>query len=200
MSRAAARARLFVAVDPPAGVQDELAAWARSATAGLFGASSARGALRLLDPELLHITICFLGSRPVAEIDDLAGVLPQCAAHACELSVSAPLWLPPRRPRALALAIHDGEAELGRLHAELVRALCQVSDWEPERRRFRAHVTVARLRPQALGRSLGAPPLPVATPRLRFMAESLALYRSHLGPAGASYEQLASCILLPAGG
>ena len=87
MSRGAT-ARLFVAVDPPPEVCEELAGWARAA-AGALGAGSGKDApaLRLLEPELLHITLCFLGARPVEEIDALAAALEGCAGHACELLV-----------------------------------------------------------------------------------------------------------------
>ena len=63
--------------------------------------------LRLLDPEALHLTLCFLGSRPVEEIAAIGSTLSACAAHVGELSVGAPLWLPRTRPRSLAVAIHD---------------------------------------------------------------------------------------------
>jgi 2'-5' RNA ligase len=199
-----ATARLFAAVDPPLEVREELAEWAREAAAAMPGAAAGApsGGLRLLAADLIHLTVCFLGARPVAELAALAGALERCAAHACELSTGAPLWLPPRRPRALAVAVDDPDGELGRLHEDLVGALAAVSGWEPERRRFRAHITVARMRgggARAREHHHTGAPLP-ATPRLRFAPESLCLYRSRLGQSGASYEALARCTLLPAGG
>ena len=203
MSRGAT-ARLFVAADPPGEVRVELAAWARDAAAGLagpvgVGSRGGPGSLRVLDTELLHITLCFLGSRPVAEIDPLAAALPACAGHICELSLGAPLWLPPRRPGALAVAVHDEDGELGRLQGNVAAALASVSRWEAERRRFRAHITVARIRGGGGRRGAGprSGPLPPATPSVRFAPESLTLYRSWLSPAGASYEALARCVLVP---
>jgi 2'-5' RNA ligase len=196
-----ATARLFVAVDPPLQVREELAEWAR----GVAAAGSARGALRLLEAHSLHLTLCFLGSRPVEEIEALSGALRSCAERVRELSVGAPLWLPPRRPRALAVEIQDRAGEMTRLQEHLGDALSEVSGWEPQRRRFRAHITVARMREGAIGarglisdRSSGARPLP-ATPQLRFTPESIALYRSWLAPAGATYEKIATCELAPAG-
>lgn len=200
MSRAAT-ARLFVAVDPPAAVRDALAAWARDATAGLTlrAARTAGGALRLLDPEALHLTICFLGSRPVEEIEATGVALSACAAHVGELSVGAPLWLPPRRPRALAVEVHDRGGELERLHRAIGRAIFEATGWERERRAFKAHITVARLRAGAAAdrRSAGHEPDLPATPPLRFTPESIGLYRSWLSPAGASYEMIATYGLVP---
>jgi RNA 2',3'-cyclic 3'-phosphodiesterase len=200
MSRGAT-ARLFVAADPPAPVRERLAGWAREAAAAVQSPGAPRP-LRLLDPDNLHLTLCFLGSRPVEEIEAIGATLSAYAADVGELSVGAPLWLPRARPRSLAVAIHDEGGELTGLQAAVTAAISETSGWEPERRRFRAHVTVARTRGRA-PRGLRAPSragdgacLP-ATPQLRFSAESLTLYRSWLSPAGAAYEAVAMCELSP---
>jgi len=205
-----------VAVDPPAAVCDELAAWARAALGGLRGLDRepARAGgfekVRVLAAETMHVTLCFLGERPVGEIDAIADALRACpAALERELSLGAPLWLPPRRPRTLALAVHDCDGELERLHATVCTALSEAIDWRAERRRYRAHVTVARLTPargkderrrrrEASGREVGEaaraqvvePALP-ATPQLSFAPREIVLYRSWLSPQGAGYEALA---------
>jgi hypothetical protein len=54
-------------------------------------------------------------------------------------------------------------------------------------------------RARARGAERQLPP-PTPTPRREFMPESLSLYRSWLGPAGARYEALFGCALLPASG
>jgi len=147
--------------------------------------------MRVLEARSLHLTLCFLGNRPVTEIDALPGALAACAEPVGELSVGAPLWLPPRRPRSLAVEIGDRDGRLDRLQRSLVDALAGASGWEPERRRFRAHVTVARVRDMIAG----AHDLLPATPRLSFTPDVLALYRSRLAPTGAEYEALATCRL-----
>lgn len=200
MSRGAT-ARLFVAAELPAAVREQLAGWARGAAAGIQSAGAARR-LRLLDPEILHLTLCFLGNRPVDEITTIGSTLSECAAHPGELSVGAPLWLPRARPRSLAIAIHDEGEELAGLHAAVTHAISQATAWEPERRRFRAHVTVARTRGRAGADFRGRDPLAAgpqlpATPQLRFTAESVTLFRSWLSPAGAAYEVMARSDLSP---
>jgi 2'-5' RNA ligase len=202
MSRGA-RARLFVAVDPPREVREQLLSWARTALARLHAQRGRDGAAdaRVLEPEALHVTLCFLGGRPVEEIEVIGAVLERCAARVGELSVGAPLWLPPRRPQVLAVEVHDADGGLARLQGSLREALMDATGWEAERRRFRAHITVARLRGRSRARrssSAGALALP-ATPPLRFVPESVVLYRSWLSPAGASYEALAHSDLLAAG-
>jgi RNA 2',3'-cyclic 3'-phosphodiesterase len=195
MARGAA-ARLFVAVDPPPEVCEELAEWAREATADWRSWTVRRPHRphrppRLLKADSLHLTLCFLGSRPVGEIDALGAALGMCGEHAAELSVGAPLWLPPRRPRALAVEVRDGTGALAVLAASVASTLSQASGWEPERRRFRPHVTLARMRDTA------GSPLP-PTPQLRFTAREIVLYRSMPAAGGTAYDPLASCELAPA--
>jgi RNA 2',3'-cyclic 3'-phosphodiesterase len=213
MSRGAT-ARLFVAVDPPAQACERLCEWARAVADAARAAGSARGSLRVLDAESLHLTLCFLGNRPVGEIESLAAALAPCATRACELSAGAPLWLPPRRPHALAVEIHDRGGELLRVQEQLSEALRAASGWQPEPRRFRPHITVARVRGGALGvsrhrgatpgaagdrsrsgRPLGGRELP-ATPAVGFAPRAIVLYRSWLARDGASYEPLASSELV----
>jgi 2'-5' RNA ligase len=198
-------ARLFVAVDPPGHVCAALSTWARSAARVGEGRAHPNASLRVLDPELLHVTLCFLGNRPIGEMDALAAQLSACEGAAGEVSLGAPLWLPPRRPRTLAVELHDDGGDLAPLQAKLVAALQEVSGWQPgrgaqgvgaqrdagtsgARRRFRPHITVARMGRGAPRFERVLPP----TPALSFTPSELVLYRSWLSPEGASYEAVAS--------
>jgi 2'-5' RNA ligase len=176
----AGRARLFVAVDLPGGVRERLAGWARSAV-GVGGP-------RLIGPDALHLTLCFVGYRPQGAINDIAGLALGCAMPVGELEVGAPLWLPPRRPRVLAVELRDASGTLEELHLAVSDALATGADYEPEKRRFRPHVTVARMGARA--RAPASREL-APTPALRFSPEALTLYRSRLARNGASYEPLA---------
>jgi RNA 2',3'-cyclic 3'-phosphodiesterase len=194
-------ARLFVAVDVPLAIREELAAWGRLVVAEAARSRSERRApkgvspvMRPLRADSLHLTLCFLGSRPVDEIGALSAALEECALPVDELSVGAPLLLPTRRPRALAVEIHDPEGCLTLLQSRASSAMSRASGWEgSERHGFRAHVTVARMRSDARW-APASQPLP-PTPQLCFVPERVVLYRSWLAPEGASYEALASCEL-----
>ncbi|MDQ3741816.1 MAG: RNA 2',3'-cyclic phosphodiesterase [Actinomycetota bacterium] len=166
--------RLFVALDlpsqPVAALQD-------------FAATAARDGLRLLPPESLHVTLAFLGEQP--DPDAVADALRAVAPRAVPLGVGEPAWLPPRRPRVLAVDLDDPDGACARLAAEVVEALRPF--FTPERRAFRPHVTVARVRKGARV-DLELPPVPGAP---TFAASALTLYRSLLGPQGARYDALA---------
>lgn len=196
VTHSGATARLFVAVDPPLEVCEQLAAWARDAAREAKGGSG-EGGLRVLDPELLHVTLCFLGNRATAEIEAIAERLGGCGGSAGELSVGAPLWLPPRRPRALAVELHDNDGRLRSLQGSVTAMLEEPGGQGPDsaggkaratkHRHFRAHVTVARMRSGAAPSKRMLPP----TPALSFTFAEVTLYRSWLSPEGATYEALA---------
>jgi 2'-5' RNA ligase len=176
-------ARLFVALDLPADVREALGWWGREAR-------HTAGPMRVLDIESLHVTLVFLGSRSVDEIDVVAGmVAAEAGSPVGTLSLGAPLWLPRRRPRLLAVELHDDSGGLAALQARLAAALAGVlGDWEPDRRAFHPHVTVARMRNGSGLRGKVLPP----TPGEAFEAASVTLYRSWLAPSGSTYEGLAS--------
>jgi RNA 2',3'-cyclic 3'-phosphodiesterase len=182
-----ASARLFAALDPPPEVAQELARWARAA----LRSGGERGP-RVLAPESLHVTLMFLGERPFEEIGDLSEALSAAAERAPALALrpGAPVWLPPRRPRALAVEIGEDTGELGVFQRELARRLCAVAGL-PVPGRFRAHLTIARARSGA-GPQRELPP----TPALGFTAEEVVLYRSRLEPGGARYERVAGAPLM----
>jgi RNA 2',3'-cyclic 3'-phosphodiesterase len=190
-------ARLFVALDPPLGVCEQLTTWARGALRALAVRAVGPRSARVLDPELLHLTLCFLGDRPLGEVTAIGDALASGASPVGELSIGGPLWLPPRRPRALAVEVHDDpHGGLQALHGNLLGALAQACGFHEEHhRRFRTHITLARLRDgSGRGRHSEADPFAertlAATPPLRFKPLEIVLYRSWLSPEGASYEAL----------
>jgi 2'-5' RNA ligase len=175
--------RLFVAAEPPRTVRDELAMWARRA----LGRSAQA---RRLPSDSLHLTLCFLGEQPPAAIEEIAAILvgvTELLAAVEELHLGAPAWLPPRRPRALAVEIGDPSGALRALRDALIRELSATLAWHPARERFRPHITVARMR---VG-SAQVHELP-PTPQVTFAPTAATLFRSTLDPAGASYTPLAS--------
>jgi RNA 2',3'-cyclic 3'-phosphodiesterase len=194
-------ARLFVAVEVPLAIREELAAWGRLVAAEAARSRAQRRdpkgvspAMRPLQPDSLHLTLCFLGSRPVDEIGALSTALEECAMPVDELFVGAPLLLPTRRPRALAVELSDPDGGLALLQSRTSSAMSHASGWQGSGQHgFRAHVTVARMRSDSRWVPASEPLPP--TPQLRFVPERVVLYRSWLASEGASYEPLASCEL-----
>lgn len=170
--------RLFIALDLPAGIRAGLAAWADEA---------APPAVRRVPAGNLHVTLAFLGARDAADAAAACVLLAQIARPLGELRTAGALWLPPRRPGVLTVALQD-DASLAGLQADLVAALARAIGFEPEHRRFRPHVTVGRVArgtPIDTRRTVEPP-----APELRFAAPGVTLYRSRTAPDGARYERL----------
>jgi len=187
------RARLFVALDLPDEVREGIVVWGREALAD--------PALRPVAPESLHVTLAFLGYRPEKEIERIAAAVEESAGPAPWVEMRDPEQRPPRgRARLFALPAISPGAEA--LQAGLEQRLVEEGFYEPEKRPFWPHVTVARVRPEARGSRRPAvvaePPGPLpqglSEPRI---AVRMTLYRSVLQPTGARYVPLAQ-VELPA--
>jgi RNA 2',3'-cyclic 3'-phosphodiesterase len=172
-------ARIFAALDLPEPVRDALGEFGRAAAADDF-------ALRAVRDDALHVTLAFLGHRPLGDIDPAREAVRSVAAPVPELALGDALWLAPRRPHVLTVEVADPQGALIALQERVVDALVDAVGFEPDRRRFRPHVTVARVRHGVRPRRGGLP----ETPEASFAGEALTLYRSYLGGGPARYEPL----------
>ena len=172
-------ARLFAALEIPAPVRDALGAFGRAAAADDF-------ALRAVRDDALHVTLAFLGHRALDDIDPARDAVREVAAPVPDLALGDALWLAPRRPHVLTVEVADATGALLALQERVVAALVEAVGYQPDRRRFRPHVTVARVRRGAAPRQRGLPDAPSAS----FAGEAVTLYRSWLGGGPARYEAL----------
>jgi 2'-5' RNA ligase len=178
-------ARLFVALDLPSEVPGHLLAWGARALTDIPG-------VRLQRPEAMHVTL--LGEQPAVEAEAIADATRRAVGSRVALSVTsgARIWLPPRRPRVAAVELLDDGGELAALQADVATALSVGGWYEPERRSFLAHVTVARIGRTGLRQPSELP----APPTVSAIADTVSLYRSHTGASGARYELLTTIRLL----
>jgi 2'-5' RNA ligase len=189
------RARLFVALDLPQAVREGIDAWA--------AAELVDPALRRVAPESLHITLAFLGHKPVKAIEEVSALVEESVGPAPWVELGDPVQRPPRgRARLFALPALSPGAET--LQAGLQERLIAARLYEPEKRPFWPHITLARVRPQERGsrrprlveRAPGSLPADLSEP---FLGVRMTLYRSELKPQGARYVPLAQ-VELPGGG
>ena len=174
-------ARLFIAVTLGDEDRRTLIAWAREAVGADRG-------MRVVAAEQVHLTLAFLGHRALDEVGPLAELVESFSGWpAPALSTGAALWLSPRRPHVLTVAVNDDDAALGSLHASLWDGLEELG-YEREERRFRPHLTVARVRHGWTAPASALPP----TPSLDLDVRGVALIRSFLGGGPARYEALTS--------
>lgn len=155
---------------------EQLVSWQRDAFDGVRG-------VRPVPGDHLHVTLAFLGHRPVEELEAVVGALREAAAGAQRPRLSVRGY---RETRSVGMLTFDDEA--GRataLAADLHGRLEALGVYEPERRRWLPHVTVVRFRERPRLR----PNLPALEP---FVSSDAAAYLSRLRPGGAQYEVLES--------
>jgi RNA 2',3'-cyclic 3'-phosphodiesterase len=175
------RVRLFCALRLPAETVEEVVAWQSDAFAGMRG-------VRLVPAEHLHVTLAFLGHRPVGELDAIVGGLRASAAEAAPARLTLRGY---RETRSVGMLTFDDEGDRAAALADDLQAhLEALGVYEHERRRWLPHVTVLRFRER--------PRLRPALPQLEpFVPSDAAAYLSRLRPGGAQYEVLES---VPVGG
>jgi len=172
-------ARLFIAVDVGEADRIALVHWAQQAV------GSDRG-MRVVGPEQVHLTLAFLGHRSPDEIEPLSELVARFADRpAPRLRTAGAVWLSPRKPHVLTIAIDDHADVLAELHDGVWTALEELG-FERERRRFRPHLTVARVRHGWTAPTDALPP----APERDLAAGSVTLMRSWLGGGPARYEAL----------
>lgn len=186
--------RLFIAATLPPRVKAALAnAQARLRRSG--------APVRWVMPELMHLTLQFLGELDATYLPGIEGALRQaCANHPAQrlCLTTAGAFPNVRRPSVVWAGIGGDTAALVQLVASIRQALAQigiVGDNHP----FRPHLTLGRTRRDAalaaieqLGDTIRAlPQLPPA----EWLSKQVVLFRSELGRNGPVYTELAACHL-----
>jgi 2'-5' RNA ligase len=194
MSKQAAkneRVRMFVALDLPEMAREDIASWGERELADR--------ALRRVEPESLHITLAFLGDRPLGDVEPITEILEWAADRPVPMELGGPVGRPARgRPRLIALPALGGPVE--GLEDGLGRVLAFEGFYKPEKRPSWPHVTVARVRNEGGGSRqpmrVEIPSGPSPTKGIGwFDAVRISLYRSELQPRGTRYVPLAQAEL-----
>jgi 2'-5' RNA ligase len=170
------RLRLFLALRLPGDALDEIEEWQRFELRGL----------RIAPRDHLHVTLAFLGHRPVHELDSIVGALRDAAAGVPEIRLTPVRY---RETRSVGMLVLDDADDNATALANDVQARLQrLGVYEPEPRPWLAHLTVARWRQRPSLRP--APP-----PGRTFVPSDAAAYVSRLHPGGARYAVLKSVAL-----
>lgn len=189
-------ARMFVALDLPEMALWDIEEWGRAALGD--------PGLRRVPAEYLHITLAFLGNQPLAAVEPIEAAMEEAAEIPVTLKLGGPVGRPERRPRVVALPV-DLPRPVEGLAARLREPLVRGGLFNPEKRPFWPHVTVARVRNEGGGSrrpvrvEIPSGPSPTASIGY-FNGVRLSLYRSELTPDGARYVPLAQLGLPGAGG
>lgn len=182
--------RLFIGVELNDQVREAAAQIAESLKRELGDRVDARW----IPAANLHITLCFIGEIEDHRSEDLLRILNRPFDEpAFDIDVSGLGMFPPSgAPRAIWLGVRSGGECLARVHSELAARLVPFG-FEPERRAYSPHLTIARVKdvPRVIGyRAIRETASAIPSVAGRCHVTSITVFRSRLSPKGPSYEAL----------
>jgi 2'-5' RNA ligase len=187
--------RLFIAVAVPGGALEACQAVIDQVRLTELGRVA-----RWVRTENLHLTVRFLGDTPVDLAPDVGLAVLDAAAAVAPFRVElagAGAFPDGRHPRTLWLGVDEGNDGLMRI-VEALEAPLDRLGWPPDPRARRPHLTVARTDAQrgevshAIADALAQA---VTDWRTGFDAQTLTLFRSHLGGGPPRYEPIVEAAL-----
>ncbi|MBE2224480.1 MAG: RNA 2',3'-cyclic phosphodiesterase [Anaerolineae bacterium] len=134
--------RAFVAVELAAEVKQEL-----GRVAGVLAGRVPERSVRWVKPELMHLTLRFLGETAVSKLDALTQTIDRAAQKqpALTLYLQGTGCFPhANRPRVIWAGLAGQVAELAAFKRELDAGLVPVG-WAVEERPFKPHLTLGRV-------------------------------------------------------
>jgi 2'-5' RNA ligase len=175
--------RAFVAVEVSEGARRQI-----GDLLGRFRRESG-DAVRWVRPELMHLTLAFLGEVSGDFLESAKARLGEVAqrhkAFTAQLK-GLGAFPSPSRARVVWIGTEQGKDEVCALQADVVEALRSVG-YQPERRPFSPHLTIGRLRmPDDVSKAVA-----VQFESESFVIGRVVLFRSVLEPAGPAYSILA---------
>ena len=202
MNRNDGAVRVFVAIDLPDPAKEAL----RQAVADLQG--DLQQGIRWVRPEGIHLTLKFLGDVSSARAGDIQEAMERAAREfgpACfRLALSGLGVFPnPREPRVLWAGVSGDMEALEHLQG-LTDGCLEDAGFARERRPFRPHLTLGRVRDQvapAERRRIGQAIQQAPPPRgVEWQVGEIHLIRSTLTPGGAIYDSIGRAQLMGRGG
>lgn len=172
--------RLFVAIDLPPGIREELSASQQEL-------KKSRARLSVVSPGNIHITLKFIGEVEQDAVEAIKKSLARISDTPFEVSVSGISADNRRRPRVVWCTIDDG-GRCGLLNEQIEEALVPLGI-EKESRRFRPHATLARVKkfdPSLLDMMRHVESAEYGN----FLVAGFSLKKSTLTPSGAIYEDV----------
>jgi 2'-5' RNA ligase len=149
-------------------------------------------AIRPVRPELLHVTLAFVGRVDDARLDDVVAAARDAAASQPPFGVTldtAGTFPETGTPHVVWIGMSEGAAESGAL-ATAVRSALAARDVPFDDKPFRPHVTLGRVREEtdrAEARAIAGRMKKLAFAPLRWTAREIIPFESVLSPKGPRY-------------
>jgi len=183
--------RTFVAIELSAGIKSEL-----TRVEEMLKEKIATPHLRWVDPANVHLTLKFLGNVPLDRIEEITAALKDACVGLSPfiMGVSGLGCFPSaNNPRVIWVGVQEETGRLKRLQERVERRLATLG-FKPERRPFRPHLTLGRVKKQAhvgARRIIGGIVSATSVGDLGQMeVEEIVFMKSTLLPSGARYSRL----------
>jgi len=150
--------------------------------------------IRWVKAASVHLTLKFLGDVSPDIIPSLRSVMEGVAQSAKPFKIEVKglgAFPNPRRVRVVWIGVHEPSGVLEKMAVGIDRGMASLG-FEPEKRAFRPHLTLGRMRGNGRsGKELaGLIDHAINKPAGNFTANEITLFRSDLKPTGAVYTKL----------
>ena len=183
--------RIFIAID----ISDSARA-ACAAHISLLQENFPRVRVGWERPEKLHLTLKFLGNISDGILKDLGAGISETASHHArfKLQLSTPgVFTSKSRPRILWIGLDDTSG-IPSLHSE-IEDICHRSGFEREKRTFRPHLTIARIKESQKAIALADAHMRTKIEPVGFEVAEIVIYESKLQPSGSIYSVVSTAKL-----
>jgi RNA 2',3'-cyclic 3'-phosphodiesterase len=173
--------RTFVAVEMPPLARAELGL-VSEALAGRVPP----GSVRWVRPELIHLTLRFLGETAVSQLPAISATLDEVGRQARPLTLhlgSVGCFPNCKRPRVIWVGLEGELPALAALQRRVEEALVPLG-WAVEKRPFQPHLTLGRVKDVG---KLSRVKWDVAVQKVEVAVTAVCLIESQLQPAGPIY-------------
>jgi 2'-5' RNA ligase len=177
--------RSFIAIELGPEIQKELARVQNEL-------KKSEADVKWVKPERIHLTLKFLGEVSPGLMEEVKKIIAQVVKNhkAFELQISQAGAFPkPEHPRVLWIGVKQGHEETVKLAQELEDALMRIG-FQKEKRAFKAHLTLGRVRSAHNRNQLKELLQSVSVSPQTMRVEKLILFKSTLTPKGAIYQPL----------
>ena len=138
--------RTFMAVALPSAAKQEL-----TRVADELAMRVPERSVRWVTPDLIHITLCFLGETAVSKLDAITQMMDRvvCTHAPLKLNLHGTGCFPDaNRPRVIWVGLAGQVAELAAVKRDLDSGLASLG-WDVEKRPFTPHLTLGRVKDAA---------------------------------------------------
>jgi RNA 2',3'-cyclic 3'-phosphodiesterase len=192
--------RLFTAIELPDRLKHRLAGVAPELIERRAGINTRSHGISFTREENLHVTLKFLGDVPERSVVELCAALESVPpAGMLTLQLTGLEFFPERGPIRIIAAKVGGDVDRLQRVYHGIEAACAALGFERERRRYRAHVTLARARGGFPGNLRGGDDSVIGrlVRNSDFQAGEFVLMESLLHPSGSQYRRIARIPIEP---